>query len=486
MIEWIHGDAFKAFVWTTGFAILSLQGLQNAIYLVQIARAFPEFLRSRRRASRLREWWLLTSPVTPGVTLLVPGYNEEATIVESVRSLLALRYPELEIIVVNDGSKDATLQRLIEAFDLAPVTRALPRRVEYKPVRGVYGSPRLPTLLVVDKENGGKSDGLNAALDLARHPLVCAVDADSLLDSESLLRAVRPFIDEPEETGAVGGTIRVVNGCVVKAGQVVETRAPRGWLELFQAVEYLRAFLMARMAWTRSQTVTIISGAFGIFHRERLLDMGGYSHGTVGEDMELVVRLHRHAHETGEPLKVWHVPDPVCWTEVPDNLKVLSRQRTRWQRGLCETLWRHRQMIGSPRHGSVGMWAMPQFVLFDVLSPILELVGLLLVPLCTLAGILSIEFFLAYCALVFGFGICISVSCFLLAEFSLRRYRNAGDLWRLGLGAILENFGYRQLNSAWRVMGIWQFLRKKQGWGEMRRRGFQSPAAEGAKPSGGS
>ena len=470
-------SGLEATVWAVGLVVLTIQGLQNAIYLVQLVRAFPEFLRARRRAARLREWWLLTSGVTPPVTLLVPGYNEEATIVESVRSMLALRYPELEIVVVNDGSKDATLAKLIEAFDLRPVERALPRRVEYKPVRGVYATPRLPNLLVVDKENGGKSDGLNAALDLARHPLVCAMDADSLLDAESLLRAVRPFIDEPEETAAVGGTVRVVNGCVVKGGNVVETRAPHGWVERFQTVEYLRAFLMARMSWTRSQTVTIISGAFGIFRRERMLEMGGYRHGTVGEDMELVVRLHRHACEENRPLKVWHVPDPVCWTEAPAELKILSRQRTRWQRGLCETLWRHRRMIGSPRYGQVGMVALPQFVLFDVISPLFELIGLVLVPLCYAAGILSIEFFIAYCALVFGFGICLSVACLVLAEYSLRRYRRARDLWILGLAAVVENFGYRQLNSIWRLMGTWQFLAKKRGWGDMPRRGFNSPKA---------
>jgi cellulose synthase/poly-beta-1,6-N-acetylglucosamine synthase-like glycosyltransferase len=234
---------------------------------------------------------------------------------------------------------------------------------------------------------------------------------------------------------------------------------------------------MARMAWTRSQTVTIISGAFGIFHRERLLEMGGYSHGTVGEDMELVVRLHRHAREQNEPIQIWHVPDPVCWTEVPDTLKVLARQRTRWQRGLCETLWRHRSMIGSPKYGSIGLNALPQFLLFDVISPILELLGFLLIPLCTLAGVLSIEFFIAYCAVVFGFGVCISLFSFVLAEFSLRRFTRPRDLWRMTLGAILENFGYRQLNSAWRVMGIWQFLKKKQGWGDMQRKGFQKPNA---------
>ena len=472
MIDWESGVA--DFVWIVGIMILTLQSIQNGIYVIQLLRAVPEFSKAQRRASRLREWRLLTSDITPPITLLVPGYNEETTIVESVNSLLTLKYPELQIIVVNDGSKDGTLDRLISSFGLEEIARALPRRVDYKNVRGIYGSPRLPGLLLVDKENGGKSDALNAALDLARHPLVCSVDADSLLDAESLLRAVRPFIDEPDETAAVGGTIRVVNGCKVHAGQVLEVRAPRGWVELFQSVEYVRAFLMARMSWTQSKTVTIISGAFGIFHRDRLLAMGGYSHGTVGEDMELVVRMHRHAFESGEPMRVWHVPDPVCWTEAPDTLKVLARQRTRWQRGLCETLWKHRAMILSPRYGAVGMSSLPQFFFFDVISPILETIGLLLVPLCTLLGILSVEFFLAYCAVVFGFGICISLGSLILAEFSLRRQGRAVDLWWLGLGAIVENLGYRQLNSVWRVMGIWQFLKGKKGWGDMQRRGFKT------------
>lgn len=468
----IRAAWFDRAIWLTATTILLLQTAQNSIYLVQLVKAMPEFVRARTRASRLREWWLLTSEATPPMTLLVPAYNEEATIVESLRATLTLRYPKYEIIVVNDGSRDQTLARLIEAFGLKPIHRAMPGRTAYQPVRGIYACAALPNLLVVDKMNGGKADALNAAIDLASHPYVCAVDADSLLDSDALLRAVRPFVDAPETTLAVGGTIRVVNGCQVRSGQVVEVRPPRRWLELFQAVEYLRAFLLARMAWTRHQSVTIISGAFGIFRRDVLLELGGYAHGTVGEDMELVVRLHRWAGDKGRPAEVWHVPDPVCWTEVPDSLKVLSRQRTRWQRGLCETLWRHRGMIATRKYGSVGMTALPSFLIFDVVSPLLELLGILMVPLCYAAGILSIEFLIAYCAVVFGFGMCLSLGAMILAEFSLQHHRRVRDLLWMGLGAVIENFGYRQLNSLWRVMGIWQFLWKKKGWGEMTRKGF--------------
>lgn len=470
--DWSNSSWFTGTIWTVATVILVLQSAQNLVYLLHLFRALPEFVRSRARAARLREWWLLTSEATPPISLLVPGYNEEATIVESLSSMLTLRYPEYEIIVVNDGSKDGTLARLIESFELKPVQRAIPRRVSYQPVRGIYACKALPNLVVVDKQNGGKADALNAAMDLASHPYVCSVDADSLLDSDALIRAVRPFVDDPESTLAVGGTIRVANGCVVRSGQVLKVRPPRQWVELFQAVEYLRAFLLTRMAWTRNHAVTIISGAFGIFRRDVLLELGGYEHGTVGEDMELVVRLHRWAGETGTASAVWHVPDPVCWTEAPSTLKVLSRQRTRWQRGLCETLWRHRDMIGRARFGSVGLSAMPSFVLFDIISPIMELLGLLLVPLCALAGILSVQFFIAYCAVVFGFGLCLSLGAMIMAEFSLQHHPRVRDLLWLGVGAIVENFGFRQLNSWWRVLGIWQFLKKKKGWGEMTRRGF--------------
>lgn len=474
MTTFIESTWLSVALWIAATGILILQILQNLIYFSQLVLAFPQFISARSRASRLREWWLLTSEATPPITLLVPAYNEEATIVESLRSLFTLHYPDYEIVVVNDGSKDGTLQRLIEAFELERVPRVVPNRIAYQNVRGVYACHAISNLLVVDKENGGKSDALNAAMDLATHPYVCAVDADSLLDSDALLRAIRPFVDAPETTLAVGGTIRVANGCVVRAGQVLEVRPPTKWVELFQAVEYLRAFLVARMAWTQNKEVTIISGAFGVFRKDVVLELGGYTHGTVGEDMELVVRLHRWSRDGEHGGQIIHVPDAICWTEAPSTLQVLGRQRTRWQRGMCETLWRHRCMIGRAKYGPVGILALPAFVLFDVISPFLELLGLILVPICAILGILSWQFFVAYCAVVFGFGLCLSLCAVMLSQLSSLQHRRVRDLLWLGLGAIIENFGYRQLNSWWRVHGIIQFLRKKQGWGAMPRRGFSS------------
>ncbi len=471
MVHWIDNEWLHGAIWGTATAILVLQTARNSVLLFQLLKALPRFLRARNRASRLCEWWLLTSKAAPPMTLLMPAYNEETTIVESLRSTLTLRYPEYEIIVVNDGSKDQTLARLIDAFALQPVHRALPGRTDYQPVRGIYACAAVPNLLVVDKQNGGKADALNAAIDLAAHPYVCTVDAGTVLDSDALLRAVRPFVDAPDTTLAVGGTIRVVNGCQVRSGQVLKVRPPKHWLELFQSVEYLCAFLLARTAWTSDQAVTPIPGAFGIFRREVLLELGGYAHGVVDEDMELVVRLHRWAGDTRAPSEVWHMPDPVCWKEVPDSLPVLSRQRTRWQRGLCETLWKHRDMLCRPRYGSVGLHALPSLLIFDVITPVLELVGLVLVPLGTLTGILSVEFLIAYFAVVFGFGLCLSLGAMILAEFSQQHHRRVRDLFWMGIGAIMENFGYRQLNSWWRVQGMWQFLRKKHDWSAMPREG---------------
>ncbi|MDH3582338.1 MAG: glycosyltransferase family 2 protein, partial [Hyphomicrobiales bacterium] len=290
-------DKFLPYVEPTALVVTSVvicAGLaQNFIYLVQLVVAYTA-LRKRPPVRRSQTLWAAYVDVAPPIALLVPAYNEEATVVENVRSILSLHYPDFEVIVVNDGSKDRTLAVLIEAFELQEIERPFENEVEHKAVRGLYGASVYPNLTVVDKENGGKSDALNAAINVSHAPLFCAVDADSLLEADSLLRSLQPFIDEPERAVVVGGTIRVVNGCDVRAGRVRQIGLPTQLLPLIQTVEYLRAFLMARLAWSRMRSLTIVSGAFGIFRRNIAIAVGGYSHGTVGEDFEIILKIHRY------------------------------------------------------------------------------------------------------------------------------------------------------------------------------------------------
>lgn len=463
------------------WVVMGILILQCTLYLVQLFAAYLELRLHKQRVQQADPWWLLKSDVTFPISILVPAYNEEATIVENIRSLLALRYPDFEVIVINDGSKDRTLEVAIEALGLHPVNRSHELVVEHKKIRGLYGHPSYPRLLVVDKENGGKSDALNAGINLSRAPLFCAVDADSILDADALLRVIRPFVEEPEDMVAVGGRIRIVNGCTVRAGQVVEFGLPKHWLPLLQTIEYIRAFLIARLAWSRFGVLLIISGAFGVFKRSAAIQVGGYSHGTVGEDMEIVVKLHRHFLERKLPYQMRYVPDPVCWTEAPNRLAIMRSQRTRWQRGMMECLLRHRVMIFSPRYGRIGWLGMGNFLVFDLIEPVIELTGLILVPASWAAALLNTQFLFAYLMLTFVFGVFLSTTGLLLEELAIGEIRRARDLALLAFCSLAENFGFRQLNNLWRIEGIWQFLRKKKGWGTMTRTGFQKKPEPAAK-----
>lgn len=403
--------------------------------------------------------------------MIAPAYNEEATCVESVRALLTLNYPEYKILVVNDGSKDETLIRLTEAFDLVPATRSPMSNIMTTPIRGIYTSKYQPNLWVLDKENGGKADALNAGLNYCRTPLFCAMDADTLLERDALIRIVRPFL-ENAETIATGGIIRIVNGCTIRSGVLTDVRLPKNLLAKFQVLEYLRAFLSGRMGWSALDATLIISGAFGIFRRSIVVDSGGYATDTVGEDMELVVRLHRHCRENNIPYKITFVPDPVAWTECPETIKILGRQRDRWQRGLSEVLTRHRKMFLNPRYGKIGLIAYPYFYILEMLGPAIELPGYLAFLIALYLGTFSPIYLLAFFMVAFVFGMSLSIAAVGLEELTFRRYPRSSDLFRLFLLAIFENFGYRQLTIYWRMHGFISSLRKVKGWGEMERKGF--------------
>ena len=453
-----------------GWIFLAYFVLLNTGYIALNLLAIPT-LRRRLAQEPLASLPRAYSGLEPPVSLLVPAYNEEATIASSVRSLLQLDYPDFEIVVVNDGSKDGTLAALSAAFDLEPYPEAYWQRLAAKPVRGIYRSRTTASLRVIDKENGGKADALNVGINASRYPYFCAIDADSILQRDSLQRVVEPFVDDPT-TVASGGTVRIANGCTVSGGHLERVELPGNPLALFQIVEYLRAFLFGRLGWATLNAVLIISGAFGVFRKDVIVAAGGYRADTIGEDMELIVRLHRVLRERGEPYSIHFVPDPVCWTEAPEDLKVLKGQRIRWQRGLAESLHRNARLLRTGGGGPAGLLAYPFFMLFECYGPLLEVGGYLVTIALWLFGFISFGGMMAFMLMAFALGFLLSVSALLLEEMSFHLYPRASQLAMLVLVAVVENLGYRQLVTWWRLVGLTRWLRGAQStWGTMTRKG---------------
>ncbi|HZN55952.1 MAG TPA: glycosyltransferase [Candidatus Polarisedimenticolaceae bacterium] len=453
----------------------------NTIYLILFLLSLFEVLRFVRRTFFSDYRQIMQSEMTWPISVLIPARDEEKTIVETVRSLLMINYGEFEVIVVNDGSGDATLRRLADAYELRRTDRPYRRVLPTGHVRGIYGSLAHPNLHVVDKEHGGKADALNAGINLARYPLFCSIDADSVIEDNALLRVVKPFMERPEETVAAGGIVRIVNGCEVREGRVTRVALPDRALPILQVVEYLRAFLTGRVGWSNLQSLLIISGAFGIYRKREVLEIGGYTHDTDTEDLDLVVRLHEHMRRAKRRYRVVFVPDPVCWTECPETLAVLARQRNRWHRGLLQTLWIHKRMFLNPRYGSVGLFAFPYFAVFELLGPFVETFGYVAVVVSYVLGILDVPFFLMFVAVAFLYGTFLSIAAILLEEISFRRYPGWTDIAKLLAYGILENFGYRQLLSAMKVKAFWDAIRRRRAWGRMQRRGFRSEAVSASR-----
>jgi cellulose synthase/poly-beta-1,6-N-acetylglucosamine synthase-like glycosyltransferase len=443
----------------------------NLMYLMFSVVAFCVLLQHRRRWTPRALNVVMRSPATPAISVIAPAYNEEATIEQSLRSLLLINYPRFEVVVVNDGSKDKTIDTMVAAFGLMKAPIVYEQPLGTQEVRALYRSLDHPDLVVIDKANGGKADAINAGINAARHPLVCVIDADSILEPDALMRAVLPFIENPN-TLATGGIIRIVNGCTVEDGRVTNIDMPTSWLARFQVVEYLRAFLSGRVFMSAANALLIISGAFGIFRRDAVVEVGGFRHDTIGEDMEIVARLHRRWRDTNRPYRVVFQPDPVCWTEAPETRKILASQRNRWQRGTCQVLSYHLAMLGNPKYGSVGWLAMPYFLIFEAVGPLIEVSGYIVTAIAVMFGLLDVVFaellFLAAVVL----GAMISLSSVLLEEMSFRRYPKVRHLLLLSALGVIENFGYRQLTTYWRLRGVIDFVRKKQGWGVMTRKGF--------------
>jgi cellulose synthase/poly-beta-1,6-N-acetylglucosamine synthase-like glycosyltransferase len=404
------------------------------------------------------------------ISVIVPAYNESASIVTSIRAMLQLEYPLFEIVVVNDGSTDDTLEKILHEFSMHEFPEAYRNRVPCQPVRGMYRSPLYPTLRIVDKVNGGsKADAMNAGINAARYPIFCAVDADSILQLDSLRRAVRPFLEDPD-TVAAGGTVRIANGCNVRGGFLEGVALPRNPLALIQVIEYLRAFLYGRMGWTHLNAVLIVSGAFGVFDKEVVVRAGGYRPDAVGEDMELIVRLHKLMRAAGRRYRITFVPDPICWTDAPEDLESLRKQRIRWHHGLAQCLSLHRSLFFDRRGGTVSWMAMPFFLLFELLAPVVEFCGFVILAVGTAFGWIPWETAAAFLCLSIGLGLLLSASALVLEELSFHVYPRLSDLLMLFVAAIIENLGYRQLTVIWRLRGLANWMRGRTPvWGVMKR-----------------
>jgi cellulose synthase/poly-beta-1,6-N-acetylglucosamine synthase-like glycosyltransferase len=482
-----NGSMILILVYTLGISL---------VYFVLMVLGYFALQHYHGRLLRTERDALFKSPLIPRISVLVPARNESETILQSVKSMLTLRYPSHEVVVVNDGSTDDTLEQLIEEFRLYRSCRMTTGTLPTRNVRAIYESRDPIPLVVVDKDHGGKSDALNAGLNVSRAPLVAAVDADSILEPDALLHVMKPFLEdrEPDRTLAAGGIVRVANGCVVEHGRVTRVEAPSSLLAGFQAIEYMRAFLGGRIAYSFLNSLLVISGAFGVFRRDAVIEAGGFDTNTVGEDMELVVRLHRlwrakaraarrgdgsgTAGEAPGRYRIVFVPEPVSWTEVPESLEVLNRQRNRWQRGLTESLWAHRRMAFNPAYGVVGMFGFPYFFLFEMLGPTIELIGYLIAIPGFLTGLLSPQLFLLFFLVSLGFGTLLSISALLLEELTVRRYPHPSDVLRLFAAAVIENFGLRQLLTVWRTKALFDAFRGKKEWGKQERIGFRGPAGE--------
>ncbi len=450
------------------------------IYLLFFFLSFGQ-IKKERGLNRIEPYkQLRDSRFTPPLSILVPAYNEEKGIIGTVLSLLTgsgrLNYPEFEIIVINDGSKDATLEIMIERFQMVEIKHKVYEKrngIETKPIHAIYQSQIYPYLYMFDKQNGGKADALNVGINFARYPYFASIDGDTILEPDSFLKIMKPIIENSEEEIlAIGGNVLIANGSQIVKGQLLERQLSKKPLVVMQTIEYMRAFLMGRMGLSNHDLLLIISGAFGVFKTSRVIQAGGYKVGTVGEDMELVVRLHKLNIDQKWGAKIRFVADPVCYTEAPENLKDLKTQRIRWHRGLFESLWHHKVMLLNPKYKSIGLIAMPYFFFIELLGPLIELLGYLILILGFSLGLVNIQYSILLVIMLVVYGSLLSLGAVLLEEWRLGKYQKLSELNRLVFYSLTESFWYRPLMVLWRAKVLFRLNTKKEhSWGVMKRKG---------------
>lgn len=449
-------------------------GVVNLVYSILLTIALFVIIRyiKRIKYSAIKDF--RDSPETPPISIVISAYNEERIILQTVRSALAMNYPFFDVIVINDGSRDRTLDMLIHNYNLKKIDVVYRNILKTSPVKGFYYNSKTPNLLVIDKVKSGKADALNCGINVSRSPYYCSVDADSVLEKDALIRLMTPIMESTKPVVACGGVVRVLNGVEMKGGEITKIQLPGKKLVLLQIVEYLRAFLFGRVGWNALNGILILSGTFSLFHKASVIEVGGYNTKMVSEDMELVVKLHRYYRKNKKQYRISFISDPICWSEVPETFKMLGRQRRRWHMGLVQSIIEHRGMMFNPRYGFLGFIIFPYYFFFEMLGPIIELLGYIVVPLSFIFGLLSVEYFILFLILAIFYGIFLSAIAIFLEEMTYKRYPKWSDLIRLLFYGIVENFGYRQLNSIWRFQSIIQYILGKRQWEYIEQKGNNS------------
>ncbi|MGN8056120.1 glycosyltransferase [Pedobacter sp. 22163] len=470
MVSW---QSFLTDFFTYGLLTYSLVLLSCYVFIAAFSMGE---IRNYLRKNSFTDYGVLAgSRQAPSISILAPAYNEGANIIENVRSLLSINYTNLEVIIINDGSKDDSLSKLIEVYDLYKADFFINGQIETKEVRGVYRSRKVVyrKLIVVDKQNGGKADALNVGINVSSNDYIVCIDVDCILEQDAILKLAKPFLENTKERViATGGVIRIANSCIVENGRLLKVKLPRQFLPRVQTLEYIRAFLLGRMAWSRLNGLLLISGAFGAFDKEIVIKCGGYNHKTVGEDMELVVRMRRYMQEKGIAHKVSFIPDPLCWTEAPSTFKILGRQRNRWTRGTIETLQIHKVMFFNPKYGLLGMISYPYWFFFEFLAPLVEFFGFITFIVLASFGLIQWSFFLGLLLFIFSFGFLYSVFAILMEVLTYNQYKTNRNLLLLILTAFLEPLIFHPFVVWSAIKGNIDLLRKKNSWGEMTRKGF--------------
>ncbi|MBC5838622.1 glycosyltransferase family 2 protein [Flavobacterium muglaense] len=459
------------------FFAFSLSAILSYIILALISAV--ETIDYMKKNSFVNYKEILSSSISPSISIIAPAYNETLNIVENVRSLLSNHYVNYDVIIVNDGSKDDSLEKLIKAYDLVKVDYLINSQIPTKPLReGVFKStnPAFEKLIVVDKENGGKADALNTGLNISPNKYVACIDVDCLLLEEALQKMIKPFLETTDsKVIAAGGVIRIANSCVIKDGKLLDVNLPKSLIVRGQILEYLRAFLLGRMAWSKLNGLLVISGAFGIFDKKTAIEVGGYDTKTVGEDMEIIVRMRRHMEEQKVKYKVAYIPDPLCWTEAPDSYKIFISQRNRWTRGTIETLRKHRKIGFNRDYHTLGLISYPYWLIYERLAPVIEVTGLIYFLYLLLNHFIRWDYAIVFILLSYLFTVAFSVITIITEELTYHQYKKKGIGFQLLMTAFLEPIINHPFILYAAAKGNYDYyFNKKIKWGEMTRKGMSN------------